>query len=91
MVRLRAAGSSGFGWLATAERIRALTAGASSEAGPSSTMCRICLPLPLITLAGSGSWVPRVKKTLTQRGNTATDMMTSEARSLGPNPIASAL
>ena len=68
-----------------------LTAGRSRIFGSVRTMWRACVPLPFNTLSGSGSFAPRKKKRLTQRGKTAIEKMASEARSLGPKPIASAL
>jgi hypothetical protein len=68
-----------------------LTDDFSMTPGSVSTMWRTLAPVPLSNPSGSGNFAPCKKKRLTQRGNTAIENIASDALSLGPKPIASAL
>ncbi len=84
-------GSMGGSARSRAWAMSAVTAGSSSVCGPSSTMWRTRVPLPLRIFLGSDIPAPSAKNRLTQRGNSAIENTNSDARSLGPNAIASAL
>src|SRR5437870_785626 len=75
----------------SATLINACTAGLSSAAASSSTICRTLAPLPLSSFCGSGRPLPFRKNSVTHRGYNAIEKIASEARSVGPKPITSAL
>src|SRR5215813_7334094 len=83
--------SNGLAERSSARFISALTAGLSKSAALSRTMWRTCLPPPFSRFCGSGRSEPRKKKRLTHRGYSAIEKITSDERSVGLNPMASAL
>src|SRR4051812_2557209 len=74
-----------------ASRMRFCTSGSSRCEGALNRRLRTMLPLPLSSFAGSASFAPLRKQSVTHSGNTASDSTASEALSVGPNPNTRAL